>query len=177
MAESERAGRVDFRVSREMTDPFRVWVCETPLGGLNLSSVPPASDPAWRVPGMGAVYANDCESRKRTTRDYNAMPPLVAATLAWLRSRPLVREWSRLTGIDGLEDDPTLHGGGLHVTAAGGWLNPHLDYARHPHVPDRERRLSLILFLNNEWREEWGGAFLVCHPDGSVAHKVYPAPG
>ncbi len=123
------------------------------------------------------MYQNDCERGKRTTRDPARMPATVAALLAWMRSEPLVGLWTERTGIAGLIDDPTLHGGGLHVLAGGGWLNTHLDYAKHPVVTGYERRLNLILFLNPEWEEAWGGGFEVCRPDGSVAERIYPAPG
>ncbi len=123
------------------------------------------------------MYENDCERGKRTTRDPFRMPDPIATCLSWMRSVEMIRVWEKLTGIGGLIDDPTLHGGGLHVLAPGGWLNTHLDYARHPVVEGYERRVNLILFLNHEWREEWGGAFEVCHPDGGVAERIYPAPG
>lgn len=164
-------------VSRYSTDPFPVWVCDTDWSGVSGERVPPAADPLWQEPGGGGVYENDCEHGKRTTRDPVRMPHAVAERLAWMRSADQVWAWAERTGIAGLIDDPTLHGGGLHVMAGGGWLNTHLDYARHPVVAGHERRLNLILFLNTEWREEWGGAFEVCRPDGTVAERIYPAPG
>ncbi|CAN0513787.1 unnamed protein product, partial [Phaeothamnion confervicola] len=121
--------------------------------------IPAAADPLWQEPGGGGVYDNDCEHGKRTTRDSARMPPAVAERLAWMRSADQVRAWGVRAGISGLIDDPTLHGGGLHVMADGGWLNTHLDYARHPVVAGYERRVNLILFLNTDGREEWGGAF------------------
>ena len=167
----------DLPVHKHRTEPFRVWVCETGLPGLPPGSVAPATDPMWRESGSGAVYENDFERGKRTTRDPSRMPDRAADLLAWLRSSEMVRLWAQRTGITGLIDDPTLHGGGLHVVSGGGWLNTHLDYALHPVVEGHERRVNLILFLNPEWREEWGGAFEVCRPDGSVAERIFPAPG
>jgi 2OG-Fe(II) oxygenase superfamily len=154
-----------------------VWVCESGLTGLPPGLIPPATDPVWREPGMGAVYENDCERGKRTTREPSRMPSPLATLLAWMRSESLVRLWQERTGIVDLIDDPKLHGGGLHVLAGGGWLNTHLDYARHPVVEGYERRLNLILFLNAQWCEDWGGGFEVCRPDGSVAERIYPSPG
>lgn len=176
MVETEPArGVADVVVSRVIDCPFRVWVFETQLRAA--LAVAPKDDPVWREPGAGATYENDCERGKRTTRDPAAVLAMTGIPLAAVSNGERAEWWSATTGIRGLEADPTLHGGGLHVTAAGGWLTPHLDYARHPHLPGRERRLSTILFLSPEWREEWGGAFLACHPDGSVAHRIYPAPG
>lgn len=165
------------RIVRHLTEPFPLWVCETGLTGVEPTDLPPADASLWREPGTGAVYENDCERGKRATRDVTRLPPEVARLLAWLRSDAMTGLWAERTGIAGLADDPTLHGGGLHVLAGGGWLNTHLDYARHPTLSDLERRLNLVLFLNPEWREEWGGAFEACAPSGSPVQRVYPAPG
>ncbi len=69
--------------------------------------------------------------------------------LAWL---------SELTGIEGLVSDETLEGGGLHQSARGGFLNVHADFTMHHHHKNWRRRINLILYLNEGWREEWGGA-------------------
>src|ERR1700722_9281200 len=175
MAETEPAGLPV--VVRRLTQPFPVWVCETGAAGIALSHIPGPNDSMWRLAGLGAVYENDCERGKRTTRDLNRLPAGVDRLLAWLRSEAMIKMWSELTGIEGLIDDNTLHGSGLHVVAGGGWLNTHLDYARHPLLDGYERRVNLILFLNPDWNVEWGGAFEVCRPDGSVAERIYPSPG
>jgi Rps23 Pro-64 3,4-dihydroxylase Tpa1-like proline 4-hydroxylase len=62
-----------------------------------------------------------------------------------------------LTGIEGLVDDSRFTGGGLHETRRGGHLSIHADFNIHP-VNRLRRRLNLILFLNDNWDEQWGGA-------------------
>lgn len=62
----------------------------------------------------------------------------------------------RLTRIRGLITDPLMKGGGVHVTDPGGLLRVHADFNRHP-VYDLDRRINLLLYLNPEWRTEWGG--------------------
>ncbi len=61
-----------------------------------------------------------------------------------------------LTGIDGLVADPDYVGGGLHETRAGGHLSIHADFNLHPTMK-LERRLNLLLYLNDDWQGEWGG--------------------
>lgn len=53
--------------------------------------------------------------------------------------------------------DPEMKGGGLHQTRNGGFLNIHADFTGHPHHKTWRRRVNLIIFLNEEWKDEWGG--------------------
>jgi len=57
-----------------------------------------------------------------------------------------------------LVPDIGLHGGGLHTHKSGGKLNPHLDYSIHPKL-GLQRTANLILYINPEWKPEYGGAF------------------
>jgi Rps23 Pro-64 3,4-dihydroxylase Tpa1-like proline 4-hydroxylase len=64
---------------------------------------------------------------------------------------------SHATSIPGLIADESLTGGGLHQIHPGGFLNIHSDFLIHPHKPNLERRINLILFLSDDWKEEYGG--------------------
>jgi hypothetical protein len=61
-----------------------------------------------------------------------------------------------LTGIGGLIPDPYFGGGGLHQIERGGFLKVHADFNVHPKLR-LERRLNVLIYLNEEWREEYGG--------------------
>src|ERR1700678_3035061 len=63
---------------------------------------------------------------------------------------------SRVTGIDNLISDPGFEGGGLHQIVRGGKLGVHADFNKHPQY-GLDRRLNLLLYLNKNWREEYGG--------------------
>ena len=64
---------------------------------------------------------------------------------------------SNITDISNLENDPYLHGAGLHAHPRNGRLNMHLDYEKHPILKNKERRLNIILFMTKEWKNEWHG--------------------
>jgi len=66
------------------------------------------------------------------------------------------RKFSTAFGIPELKHDPYLHGAGVHMHPRNGRLGMHLDYEKHPQL-QMQRRLNLIYYLNEEWKEEWNG--------------------
>ena len=64
---------------------------------------------------------------------------------------------SELTGIPKLIPDDSLEGGGLHQSRRGGFLNIHADFTVHPHKRNWRRRANLLIYLNEDWKEEYDG--------------------
>jgi 2OG-Fe(II) oxygenase superfamily len=62
---------------------------------------------------------------------------------------------SGITGIPNLIYDPDYYGGGTHESLNGERLLPHIDYNYHP--KNWYRRLNLLIYLNPEWDDGWGG--------------------
>lgn len=77
--------------------------------------------------------------------------------LAVLNSAPIVDYLQQLTGIHGLIPDPFYEGGGLHETDPGGMLQIHADFTLHKKL-QLERKINMIVFLNKDWKAEYGGA-------------------
>jgi len=75
-----------------------------------------------------------------------------------LDSPAFVHWLSELTGIPNLLSDDMLEGGGLHQCGAGGFLNVHTDFSNHHYHKNWRRQVNLILYLNPDWEEQWGGA-------------------
>jgi hypothetical protein len=63
---------------------------------------------------------------------------------------------SEVTGIPNLISDPSLEGGGLHQIVRGGKLGLHADFNKHRGY-GLDRRLNVLLYLNKDWRAEYGG--------------------
>jgi Rps23 Pro-64 3,4-dihydroxylase Tpa1-like proline 4-hydroxylase len=111
----------------------------------------PPFDPEHARNEMGRVGG------KAVFQDLRALGPTYAELDRMLRSREFLFFVGRITGISKLLYDPQYVGGGTHENLEGQELDPHVDFNYHPNT-QRHRRLNLIVFLNPEWREEWGGA-------------------
>jgi hypothetical protein len=53
--------------------------------------------------------------------------------------------------------DKTFHGGGIHQGKKESFLDMHLDFNYHPIQKNWFRCLNLILYLNPNWKPEYGG--------------------
>lgn len=73
--------------------------------------------------------------------------------------------------IDDLEYN---HGGGFHCLPPGGFLNMHIDFNYHP-ISKNKRIANAIIYLNKEWKEEFGGT-LILHKDKNEANMVEYSP-
>ncbi|CDZ44772.1 2OG-Fe(II) oxygenase [Neorhizobium galegae] len=87
-----------------------------------------------------------------------------------LNSRPFILFLEEMTGIEGLIPDPFFFGAGVHETANGGHLDIHADFNLHSKMKV-ERRLNTLIYLNKDWREEWGGSFEIW--DKEMKGKVH----
>ncbi|GAA5152968.1 hypothetical protein GCM10023340_34200 [Nocardioides marinquilinus] len=111
---------------------------------------PAIRDEFWR----GYLHVNE-------TKYANTQPDTWAPSIRSLAEAFCTPEFvdflQRLTGIDDLIADFTMDGGGLHQTLRDGHLNIHADFTTHHTHQDWARRVNILLYLNEEWPEEWGG--------------------
>jgi hypothetical protein len=82
--------------------------------------------------------------------------PLTRLFFYHLNSITFLEFLSQITGIENLIPDPQFEGGGLHQIVRGGKLGVHADFNKHRKY-GLDRRLNLLLYLNKNWREEYGG--------------------
>ena len=82
--------------------------------------------------------------------------PLTRLFLYHLNSITFLEFLSQVTGVQNLIPDPRFDGGGLHQIVRGGKLGIHADFNKHAAF-GLDRRLNLLLYLNKNWREEYGG--------------------
>jgi hypothetical protein len=82
---------------------------------------------------------------------------------AMIGSQDFLTVMSELTGIPDLLLDPKLYGGGTHENRHGQSLDAHVDF-NYDEAQKLHRRLNLIIYLNIDWKPEWGGSLEV-HSD------------
>ena len=100
--------------------------------------------------------------------------PATRLLLYHLNSITFLEFLSRVTGIENLISDPSFAGGGLHQIVPGGKLGVHADFNKHHHF-GLDRRLNLLLYLNKNWREEYGGELQLWDKDMAKCEaKVLP---
>jgi len=119
-----------------------------------------ASMLAHKYPGPDDVawwkYNNHFE-KKLACNNLDALDACFSDFFNIVNSREFVLELESLTGIKDLISDPSLHGGGLHSIGRGGKLDIHADFNYHK-VTGWRRKLNLIVYLNEDWKKEYGGA-------------------
>ena len=85
--------------------------------------------------------------------------PKTKAFVHYLNSEPFLEFLQVLTGIEEtLIPDPFFEGGGFHQTKAGGFLKIHADFNKHK-LTKLDRRLNILIYLNKDWKDEYGGHF------------------
>jgi hypothetical protein len=92
----------------------------------------------------------------------------------FLNSQPFLEFLSELTGIENLIPDPFFDGGGCHQIQPGGMLKIHADFNKHPKTK-LDRRINVLVYLNEDWHEEYGGHFELWDQEmQGVRKKILP---
>lgn len=130
---------------------------------------PPLRDPSW----SGYLHINETKYGNTHTETWG---PTLTSVAKEFVSPDFVKFLEELTGISGLLPDWSMDGGGLHQTLRGGHLNVHTDFTTHHVHENWSRRVNILLYLNEEWREEWGGQLELWDKDMTAPQaKVQPA--
>ena len=113
---------------------------------------------------------NNSVEKKNASRDELQMGETIRILLYQLNSSTFIKFLETLTGIDGLIPDPHFVGGGLHQIERGGFLKMHVDFNKHKTLK-LDRRLNLLIYLNQDWQEEYGGNLELWDQDMTQCEK------
>lgn len=147
---------------RIATDHKQEYVSAKPFPHVVLDDFLPraaAEDLQLSFPGPRAISWKDKtheHSKKLASNREEDMPPAIRQFLLQCNSSIFLSFLEDLTGIAPLIPDPHYEGGGMHQIETGGYLDVHADFNHH-HIYNLDRRLNMLLYLNRDWKEEYGG--------------------
>jgi len=105
-----------------------------------------------------AKYDNPNE-RKLASKGEALFGPVTKRLAHFLNSQPMLEFLQKLTGIqETLIPDAYFEGGGYHEIKPGGLLKIHSDFNKD-YRTGLDRRINLLVYLNKDWEESYGGHF------------------
>ena len=150
-------------------DPFKHVVIEgffEPAFADQLLAEFPSFDRKLAINEFGTI------GRKSVNTNIREISPAYKHLYEVIGSRPFLDLVSRLSGIPDLILDPKMYGGGTHDNQHGQELDPHVDF-NYDEAQQLHRRLNLIVYMNKEWRTEWGGALEIhSNPRDPASNRI-----
>jgi len=121
------------------------------------------------------IYYDNPNEDKYATKGEGQFGEHTLKLVHFLNSEPFLLFLQKLTGIkETLVPDPYFEGGGFHQIKPGGFLKVHVDFHKHKRM-ELSRRLNVLIYLNKDWKEEYGGHFELWEKDMSdCAVKILP---
>ncbi len=137
----------------------------------------PEASVSWRQLSPRSSSGEHWQHNKLGLCSVTEMGPSLRELILEMNSGSFIRFLERLTGITGLLPDPKLQGGGIHQVLPGGVLGVHADFTRHRHY-QLDRRVNVLVYLNPDWQDEWGGHLELWDPDmQSCGRRIRPLAG
>jgi len=142
---------------------------------LLIREFPGPEDIAWDLHGPGRTrWSRDKNVAKLATSDETKFGPFTRHFMAQLNSATFLAFLEELTGTRGIIPDVSYNNCGLHSTGRGGRLMMHTDVNRHPHGNRMHQFLNLILYVNPDWKEEYGGHLELWDRERRPVQRILP---
>ncbi len=159
---AEFAAAIQGRLQREHDRLARDFAAAVPTRHFVVDGLLP---PDWLAkvarafpPPGSLLLKKSLRERKRVGVQVEAYDPAIGDLLFAFQSPGVVAAVAAITGLQGLQPDPTLYASGISVMGRGDFLNPHLD---NSHDGDQRlyRVLNLLLYAAPDWGPADGGDF------------------
>jgi hypothetical protein len=129
-----------------------------------VQETPPIDDDFW-------VHHDNDHEEKYGLRSAVELGPIGFQLTAFLHSASFLYFLSELTGIWQILPDPYLQGAGYSLIPHGAKFDVHCD-RNVAYETGLRRRLALIIYLNKDWRHEYGGQLELWSQDGTRCEAV-----
>jgi Rps23 Pro-64 3,4-dihydroxylase Tpa1-like proline 4-hydroxylase len=128
----------------------------------------------WR---FDPIDHHENQVSKRSITVLDNMLPISNVISQYVNNPEFLTFLRDITGMEGLVGDWTFQGGGTHITPKGGSLNIHHDFNFLGPIenPEFYRKVNLLIYLNEDWEEEWNGDLELWEKDlSSKTHNITP---
>ena len=113
--------------------------------------------------------------KKSESSDFDTFHQSFAQLKKSLFDENLYRWVSEITGIEDVFITDDHMGAGLHQGVNGSFLDIHIDFNIH-HIKNVHRRLNMLIYLEKNWKETYGGHLEMWNADMTRCEKtVLPA--
>jgi len=129
-----------------------------------IDEMPPMTSEKW-------VHERHEEFTKSNLRSAVDLGDLSSEFASMLHSAAFLYFLTEITGIRALLPDPYLSGGGYHVFPEGGQFHVHAD-RNTDHNSGLERRLAMLIYLNKDWKHDYGGQLELWNQKGTACEIV-----
>ena len=120
------------------------------------------------------VKFNNVQEKKLASSGEEQISYFTRSLIHQLNSSVFINFLEELTEIKGLIPDPHLWGGGLRQIEKGGLLKIHADFNWYAKLRIN-RRLNILIYLNKDWKEEYGGHIELWNKDMTKCEqKILP---
>ncbi len=103
--------------------------------------------------------------------NFSDFHPIFSEVRKEIMSPEFAKWMEQVTGIQGVFVTDDNLGTGLHQGSNGSFLDIHVDFNIH-HVKNVHRRLNMLVYLNRDWKEEYGGGMEMWNADMTKMEKI-----
>ena len=137
------------------------------------SAFPPGDSDIWKTPTNAHTIGKSVTRQGSLGLKESLFSELQRRLFMELSSSLFLKFMEDLTGISGLIADPYFAEGSFAMSRSGGLLDVHADFSHHDKL-GLERRVNMLIYLNDEWSPDYGGALNLYDRNLEIMHEIDP---